>query len=1167
VPTPFPSLLHPIGRGAAASVWRGEFRAAEPGAAGDGLPIAIKVLRLGDLEGESKARARQSLESEIRAQTRLHHPGVAMVLDHREVQPHDEVPDAVGPGDHIIVMELCSRGSLERQPPPASWAELRGLLLALLDAIAHAHARGVVHRDIKPANVLLAGPLDARPGVKLSDFGIAWAVDRDWRGQRGGGTPRYMAPEQFHGSWRHLGPWTDLYGLGCLAWELVTGEAPFTSAAPSELALAHQSADLPPLVPRLEVPEGLELWLGRLLAKHPGARFQRAADAAWALVALQGLANGQIAPLQPSSDHVALHATLYPSELPTMAPSLLHVARPTAVPASTASSTFLGEARSATGLDPVRRDTAPVHERPQLPAHWSRPAPLAAPLQLLGAGLSLYGLRTLPLVGRRHERDTLWAALHAVHRARQPRLVLLHGAAGNGKSRLAAWIAARAHEVGAADVLSAIHGPVGGLHDGLMAMVTQRLRCSGLSGATLDRWLSEHPDVGPDDAAALGDCLRGAASSEPDLRARNALLRRLLLRIAATRPVVLLLDDVQWGSDALRFASSLLSAAQEPGAEELPVLVLATMRDEALPARPVEAVLIEQLMSQPGATRLPVAGLPPADHRLLVRELLLLEGDVAARVEERTRGNPLFAVQLVGDWVQRGVLAPGRTGFRPIAGADLLLPDDLHGVWRDRLTLLLAGCPPGDRSALEIAAALGQDVDQGEWERACDAAGLHPSPALLPLMQEERLALATNTGWAFVHGMLRESLERGAREAGRWEAHNQACADMLRAPGASTQPERLGRHSLQAGALREALQPLLEGATRRLADADPGGAELLLQERAQALVELGAPLDSRASLEGQLLSASVALHRGDPSEAGRLARRVEAAASSAGWTDLLFQAHCRLGDAHSRRTDLAEAQRSFTAALELAHATADDQQIADTHIQLAHVAILRGHHDIARTHLEPAAAIYTALQHPVGQAQASRFEGDIFRLQARWTDGATCYRKAIDLHNAGNNPAGRNNCLHGLAEVTRLGGDPDKAEPIYREVIRLGDLLGEDPTVPMLNLVLCQLQRGHHREAGPTLRRVAERSLVRQQKGLRALVRSMELAVQADAKDWHKFRLALDEAADLLERTGMIDPDLGWTLDLGARLARDADQEALASQAARLAQRQWAALGRDDAAG
>jgi len=211
-------MLKPAARGGMAEVWTGRHVETE-------APVAIKVMT-GDLA--SRASYIRYFNDEVRAVAGLSHPGVVMVLDHGRTDTSIErlTEGRINPGSPWLAMEWCSLGTLTSLNMPLQWQQIRLVLLSVLDAFAHAHARGVVHRDLKPANILRAGPSDLRPGLKLSDFGIAW-IGRRQESEVTMGTPQYMAPEQIRGQWRDYGPWTDLYSLGCLAWWLTTGRTPF----------------------------------------------------------------------------------------------------------------------------------------------------------------------------------------------------------------------------------------------------------------------------------------------------------------------------------------------------------------------------------------------------------------------------------------------------------------------------------------------------------------------------------------------------------------------------------------------------------------------------------------------------------------------------------------------------------------------------------------------------------------------------------------------------------------------------------------------------------------------------------------------------------------------------------------------------------------------------
>jgi hypothetical protein len=185
-------------------------------------------------------------------------------------------------GVPFIAMEYLPEGSLRRYVGKLSVAEVVGVLEGVLAGLSHGESHRVVHRDLKPENLLITG--DGR--VKIADFGIAKAL----RETAGGavrtatgmiiGTPAYMAPEQV--SVEQVDARTDLYSLGIVAYELVTGRVPFSDREnPIAVLYQHVHEPVPPvrsIVP--EVDERLAAWIERLLAKKPDDRFS-AADAAW----------------------------------------------------------------------------------------------------------------------------------------------------------------------------------------------------------------------------------------------------------------------------------------------------------------------------------------------------------------------------------------------------------------------------------------------------------------------------------------------------------------------------------------------------------------------------------------------------------------------------------------------------------------------------------------------------------------------------------------------------------------------------------------------------------------------------------------------------------------------------------------------------------------------
>lgn len=270
-------LGEPLGSGGMGTVYRGTHE-------GTGVPAAVKVVRLG---GKHDRLALENLASEVRTVAALDHPNIVRIYDLGVV----DTDTAARSGGKLVrdtpwyAMELAEGGSLRRRSRTMDWLEVSDVLLALLDALAHSHARGILHLDLKPANVLFGG---RRPGPKLTDFGMglvgAPGPDEDFVR----GTPHFMAPEQVRGRWEDLGPWTDLYALGCVVWRCVTGDTPLPDADPRQILDWQVLREPGPFQPQYDVPEGLEDWLRTLLAKDPDRRFRFAADATRRLQVLCG---------------------------------------------------------------------------------------------------------------------------------------------------------------------------------------------------------------------------------------------------------------------------------------------------------------------------------------------------------------------------------------------------------------------------------------------------------------------------------------------------------------------------------------------------------------------------------------------------------------------------------------------------------------------------------------------------------------------------------------------------------------------------------------------------------------------------------------------------------------------------------------------------------------
>jgi len=232
----------------------------------------------------------------------LHHEHILPVLDYGEA---DDILYMIMP--IITGGTLAELLALKRDPLPL--AEIADYLNQLASAIDYAHQHGFLHRDIKPSNVLL----DKQGGVYLVDFGIAHLFDSGLYATDQApttitttgkiyGTPAYMAPERFKGE--QAGPATDIYALGILLYQLVTGQVPFKADTPIAIGMKHlNEVPLSPGLLRPDLPEPAEAAILRALAKEPVGRFATATALAEAFDAgRKGEWEAQLAPVVPLAE-------------------------------------------------------------------------------------------------------------------------------------------------------------------------------------------------------------------------------------------------------------------------------------------------------------------------------------------------------------------------------------------------------------------------------------------------------------------------------------------------------------------------------------------------------------------------------------------------------------------------------------------------------------------------------------------------------------------------------------------------------------------------------------------------------------------------------------------------------------------------------------------------
>ncbi len=1115
------------------------------------VAVAMKVMSVDERHDRT---FRDAFRREVRAAAGLSHPNIVAIYDYGEVpESASRLSDGLlGAGAPYMVLELAPHGSLNRRRGRMPWPLLKRSLLCTLDALAHAHARGLIHRDLKPGNLLQYG----EGQVKLTDFGLAHALSTDDPVSTGG-TPTYMAPEQFTNRWRDYGPWTDLYGLGVLAWVLSAGQPPFGDPRDVQGTMrGHLHQDPGAFEPQVAVADGFEAWLRELLRKDPAERFKRAADAAWAL---RGLADpgveGSVMADDDPRDRVPM-------------PELATVLRepPLSVQDTVLYSTGGRAVPQASSDDASERDARPPsHESPPLPRDPQR-LQAAPPPWLTGTGPSLYGLREVPLIGRGEEQRLLWGALVDVHALHEVRLVVLKGPQGCGKSRLARWLCERAHETGGATVWQGTHDSGGGVRQGIRGMLVGALRCGDLAPARL--WRRLRRLALPEELCGpLADWLAPEMSRDLAGGSRDGAVLQLMELTCAERPLVLWLDDVHHGSTSLSFVRRLLAAQAWSG---MPVLVVMTAQDEALAERSQTARQLEQLEALPPTSLVRIEPLQPAQWPQLVRELLPLEPGLAARVEQRTAGHPLFAVQLLGEWVASGQLQLGEHGYRLEEGAALRLPDDLHQVWSDRLERLLSERPPAWTPALELAAVLGGEVNGSEWQGACTALGIELPESMLDALVTARLAVVprhgSGYGFTFAHSMLRAALERRAADAGRLPAAHRACAAMLEGRDSAVDMGRRAQHRVGAGDLEGALDDFFVAATSGPRDEARWLVDLVAawDDAAPAPSESD-PRRSRQRAEGWAVGARAARMCGRTVEARRWGDACDGLARRLDFDDLLARV---LEERAALASDLGQLDVSrelYDEALAAAVRSGDGRVRLAIQLRVAQLMLEVGRVLRARALFEEVRAGAAAVPGAeLFAARASVSLGSAMAQEGSVREGIDTIQQGLAVLEAQATPWDRAQAHNLLAEAQRANGALEGAEQSYRTARVLMRSQGAWTGVfAELNLALVGFARGRFAPHLSPLLRILAWSRQDGRPTVEAMTRVCLLRIVAELGRWESFDEHLAALRDRLTLTRMVVSDVALQALEAGEAARRAGENSRAIEGLHLAQSQFMALGRD----
>ena len=665
--------------------------------------VALKRLRSPE-KGESRPEESWWFYQEARAVSLLAHPAIVRARDFGQLAD----------GTPFFVMDVLPGRSVHEwmHTTQLAWSVIWAMVDQVMAALAHAHARGVIHGDLKPSNIMLDLASSGRgPRAYVLDLGLAWL--RQYRhdsrldGARapqvavhsGAGTVGWVAPEQIRRQAAQVGPATDLYALGCVMYRVLSGREVFEGNAQDVLRAHKRTAPPAPSLPEDAPTEAADFVL-KLLEKKPWRRYEFAADARRAWEAIR-----------PAS-------------------------------ASTLEDTV---------------NTAPS----------SRAAP-AAYSRSLAPGI--LNLRAPMLVARHDERRELWEAVRQVAASRpRQELIAIIGEAGVGKSRLAEWLCAEAHEHGTMLPLRARYGRMPTPLDGITGAINAHFGLEGadrvaVEDALMTRW---EVDKGDDEAltwvAATAEWLRptppGAivpmgpsgkrfVLDRPELR--FGVIKRVLERISADRPVLMWLDDVHYASPN---TFEVLARLRQDAAD-LRLLVVATARSETLATNLDAALRMESLRSTWNGRVLDLKPLATDETEELLRTALPLDDGAVRRAVEQSRGNPLFALQLLYAWAGGGYLTLDGSSYRVPDRALRGRAITTSELWDERVRAI----PTELRLSAYAAAALGDDVRGEVLRMLCASLGMDSRDALVALTRAQILLAVGNDQFRWPHALLQEHL-------------------------------------------------------------------------------------------------------------------------------------------------------------------------------------------------------------------------------------------------------------------------------------------------------------------------------------------------------------------------------------------------------------------------
>ncbi len=954
--------------------------------------VAVKII----LPAQNTPIARARFLREAKAAARIRHPNVVQIFDFGEVEP--DVP--------YFVMELLDGPTLDdeldanKRLLPARAIELFRQVCAAVEA---GHRRGVLHRDLKPGNVMLPRMDDGREIVKVLDFGLArftTELDPVQLTSPGAlvGTYAYMAPEQVLNE--EVGAAADVYALGVMLYEMVTGKPPYSAGSSFALMdkiVAGKFKPAKEIVPSL--PDSIDAAIRAALARLPNDR-PASPEALSAIVVEAGEAAAALGVADTLSDAIPRASVV----TATHDASTLDKQRETHADFGTAAARF-GAIETPTDEAPITR----AGDWPDMDVFVCRDA----------------------------ELETLKSEYAAAVRG-DGRLVVVVGDAGVGKTTLVRAFGSWAIEHGACVLTGRFFDYEGSRpapFQTFLSMLASRCESVDTNDTSADERLA---------GLLGGTSTRGevGVGDENDKWRVFAALSSEFERLATDGVLVLVFDDLQWAG---RLHLELLAYLRRSLAG-VKTLIVGTARDADVQRHSGSdlASWLRGLGAQRSGAVLAVRPFSADDVRTWLTTVfgrMRIRPIDVQRLEDATGGNPYYLYEVARHLVSSGGILRTQEGWECSELDRIALPETVSNAVRAKLH----GLGERLRSVLEAAAVIG---DQFRFETLLEATGLGEEEleALVDHALQQQLlgedGVLRPDDYRFYSMTIRRVLYDELTARRRRRLHER----VVRALEAvyADRPERVAGalcyHYHAVGAWAEALRWGLKAAEEAIARADMEAAQTVLaraNDAAEGLAADGKPASPEATMRLDLLRGTMLSRLGHPEDAKSVLRRAAETACQLSYGAMHAEALLEYANCYLARGELEAGLRIAEEAARAAGAAGDRSRALAGRIVAGNVLRRLGRTVDAEERFEAILGVLSEKDPPASQSLVYQNLAWIRTQRGRFPEGQELAQRALDLARAAKDPIAQQQAYSTMAFVADESGDRESAVRLHEESLRL----------------------------------------------------------------------------------------------------------------------------------